>query len=81
MTIGGYREKYFNSSDYPLVGHSVSGSFHWSLHLVKFRLNGKWFKNKASAALLDSGSTDLLLPAADYSTFMDEFHKDLPKGI
>lgn len=65
MTIGGYRENHYNASDYPLVGHSVSGSFHWALHIVRYKLNGIWFKNKASAALIDSGCTDILLPAGN----------------
>ncbi len=57
-------------------------------------MNGKWFNTKASAALIDSGATDLLLPAGkiyiihlnlsiadDYAIFMNEFHTDLPKGV
>ena len=62
LTICGYQVKYFNKTLYPLVGHPVSGSFHWSLHIVRYKMNGKWFYTKATAALTDSGSTDLLLP-------------------
>ncbi len=40
ITIGGFDENGYDSKD-KMVGHTISGSFHWSIHLVKFWVNGK----------------------------------------
>jgi hypothetical protein len=67
MTFGGYSTKSF-AKGYSLVSHPVSGSFHWAIHIVKFRVarsaggGTDWVLSQASQALTDTGTTNLMLP-------------------
>ena len=65
ITFGEYKSEHFDRN-YDLVTHQVSGSFHWSLHIVSFELSGKRYLTHANSALTDTGSTSLLMPAGNY---------------
>jgi Eukaryotic aspartyl protease len=58
LTLGGYNEEAFAQGE-QLVAHPVSGSFHWSIHIVRFSIAGKEILGSASQALIDSGSTQI----------------------
>lgn len=51
-----------------MIAHPISGSFHWSLHVVKIGMNGKWFMGTVPNALTDTGTTYIYLPEGKIKT-------------
>lgn len=78
LTVGGYNQSLFQGN---LIAHPVSGSFHWSLHLIRYSINGKWITPKASKALTDTGSTYIMMNKLDYFQFFKEMHSKLPETV
>mmetsp|Transcript_38210 Transcript_38210/g.36565 ORF Transcript_38210/g.36565 Transcript_38210/m.36565 type:complete len:109 (+) Transcript_38210:258-584(+) len=78
VTIGGYNEESFEGE---IISHAVSGSFHWSLNFVKFAYNDDFVIPSVGKALIDTGTTFLMLPIDDYRTLVDMIIADLPSTM
>lgn len=93
MTIGDYDRNGYNANKVKLVAHPVSGSFHWTVHILKYRIgNGEWKLNMYPKSLTDTGATWIYIPKCknllssplieEYDNFIKEFHSThVPKYI
>lgn len=55
-----------------IIAHSVSGSFHWQVHVVNLRMNGEDFRPTKPNALTDSGTTATYLTRDEYTFFYQQ---------
>eukprot|EP00347_Sterkiella_histriomuscorum_P004811 403359005 len=78
MTIGGYDETAYDSSKNNMIGHGVSGSFHWQVHVVKIGAAGQFMFSTVPQALTDTGTTYTYLPQAEYDFIMSKIQKAMP---
>lgn len=63
LTIGGHKAYRFGANGTELIAHTVSGSFHWSLSIVKYQINGVSYTPNGLQALTDSGTSYILIPS------------------
>ena len=64
MTLGGYDDTdSFDKDAHKLIAHPISGSFHWSVHIVRIGYGSdKWFYSTKTNALTDTGTTLIYFP-------------------
>lgn len=43
LTLSGYQAEKYGSPEHEIIAHLVSGSFHWSLSLVRYKLGDTWY--------------------------------------
>ena len=67
MSIGEYDLSGYNDKKVKLIAHPVSGSFHWTVHILRYRIgNGEWFKNMYPKSLTDTGATWIYIPKSKH---------------
>ena len=56
ITYGGYDNQSYSEND-TIIGHPISGSFHWQVHIVNIVYNGTNIKPSVTTGLTDTGTT------------------------
>jgi hypothetical protein len=62
FTLNGHKADLYGRPGFDMIGHKISGSFHWSLRLVKCKIGDIWYLPKGLQALTDTGTTYMLMP-------------------
>jgi Eukaryotic aspartyl protease len=75
MTIGGHKSDEYSAPDTDIISHSVSGSFHWSISLVRYKIGDKWFKPNGLQALTDTGTSYILLSSGKGFSCLKDFNR------
>ena len=65
---------------YSLVSHRISGSFHWQLKLNKMGYGANSFAPTARVALMDTGSTRIIMPKEDWVSLYEMICANLPNS-
>ena len=60
LFLGGYKQELIGDG-YEIIAHPITGSFHWTIQLLRIKVNGNWFNTKSNNALVDTGSSYIIL--------------------
>jgi len=69
LTYGGYQkanveipfQNFYLSGLNQIIAHRVSGSFHWSLPVIRASVRGVGFKPSVTNAMIDTGTTGIMM--------------------
>ena len=64
-----------------LIAHRISGSFHWQLKMSKIGYASDTFVPSARVALMDTGTTRVLMPKEDWIQLYGMICENLPDGV
>lgn len=74
LTLGGY-QKYggdiYNPNRSHFTAHRIAGSFHWQVKANRFRFMGSPVSPSARVALVDTGTTNTVMPKQDWRSLFD----------
>jgi hypothetical protein len=73
ITIGGYdAEKYAKEN---ITWHNLANKLYWTIDMESVALNGSDLRISTTNVIVDSGTSYLLMPTADFDVF-SQFFKD-----
>lgn len=74
IVFGGYNSKYAQP-DQEIVWNPLIDEFYWTVNMTGFSVNNKKLPLKSNQAVLDSGTSYILVPYDDFQTLKDLFSK------
>ncbi|CDW71184.1 eukaryotic aspartyl protease family protein [Stylonychia lemnae] len=85
VTFGGYNMDYAapaaDGQNQSITWNYLINSNYWSLSLVKVSLGDKTLKLSTKSAIVDTGTSFLLMPSSDFSQFFSYFSQKMLCGI